>query len=156
MPSAVPVEVTVPVLVMVRGLSAVPRTTGPVVLLLIVVDIGFFLIVSRRQSWPSRRICPTTKTQHYNSLLLSVVKEFNDQPDTSMPTQVGGTNGNWDETTLYASAIFGLAHAEYDRLQGSNLRYSEMGSASISRASHSSPSAFAKDGPFGKMVWLCG
>jgi hypothetical protein len=43
MPSAVPVEVTVPVLVMVRGLSAVPRTTGPVVLLLIVVDIGLSL-----------------------------------------------------------------------------------------------------------------
>src|ERR1700720_3869985 len=52
MPSADPVEVTVPVLVMVRGLSAVPRTTGPVVLLLIVFDIGFFLIVSQRQSLP--------------------------------------------------------------------------------------------------------
>jgi hypothetical protein len=51
-PSADPVEVTVPVLVMDRGLSAVPRTTGPVVLLLIVLDIGLFLIVSRRQSWP--------------------------------------------------------------------------------------------------------
>src|ERR1700686_3100477 len=50
MPSAVPVEVTAPVLVMYMGLSAVPRTTGPVVLLLIVVDIGLFLIVSRRQS----------------------------------------------------------------------------------------------------------
>ena len=48
MPSAVPVEVTVPVLVMYRGLSAVPRTTGPVVLLLIVVAIGFCSIVSRR------------------------------------------------------------------------------------------------------------
>jgi hypothetical protein len=30
-----------------------------------------------------------------------------------------------------ASAILGLAHAEYDRLPGSNLRYPEMGSASI-------------------------
>ena len=40
MPSAGPVEVTVPVLVMYRGLSAVPKTTGPVVLLLIVVAIG--------------------------------------------------------------------------------------------------------------------
>jgi hypothetical protein len=48
MPSADPAEVTVPVLVMVRGLSAVPRTTGPAVLLLIVFDIGIFLIVSRR------------------------------------------------------------------------------------------------------------
>ena len=35
-----PVEVTLPVLVMVRGLSAVLRTTGPVVLVLIVFDIG--------------------------------------------------------------------------------------------------------------------
>jgi hypothetical protein len=52
MPSEDPVEVTVPVLVMERGLSAVPRTTGPVVLLLIVLDIGLFLIVSRRQSSP--------------------------------------------------------------------------------------------------------
>jgi hypothetical protein len=48
MPSADPVEVTVPVLVMYRGLSAVPRTTGPVVLLLIVLDIGLFSIVGRR------------------------------------------------------------------------------------------------------------
>jgi hypothetical protein len=41
MPSAVPAEVTVPVPVMYRGLSvAGARTTGPVTLLLIVVDIG--------------------------------------------------------------------------------------------------------------------
>jgi hypothetical protein len=46
-----PVEVTVPVLVMYRGLSAVPRTTGPVVLLLIVFDIGLCSIVGRRPSW---------------------------------------------------------------------------------------------------------
>src|SRR5664280_1170305 len=45
MPSADPVEVTVPVLVMYRGVSAVPRTTGPVVALLIVVAIGLFSIV---------------------------------------------------------------------------------------------------------------
>jgi hypothetical protein len=49
MPSADPAEVTVPVLVMYKGLSAVPRTTGPVVLLLIVLDIGLFSIVSRRR-----------------------------------------------------------------------------------------------------------
>jgi hypothetical protein len=48
MPSADPVEVTVPVLVMYRGLSVVPRTTGPVVLLLIVFDIGDSLI-----AWPN-------------------------------------------------------------------------------------------------------
>jgi hypothetical protein len=47
MPSADPVEVTVPVLVMYRGLSVVPRTTGPVVPLLIVLDIGFLLTVGR-------------------------------------------------------------------------------------------------------------
>jgi hypothetical protein len=35
-----PLDVTVPVLVMYKGLSAVPKTTGPVVLLLIVFDIG--------------------------------------------------------------------------------------------------------------------
>ena len=29
-----------------------------------------------------------------------------------------------------------MAHAEYDRLQGSNLRYSEMGSASIAGQPH--------------------
>ena len=40
-----PAEATVPVLVMDRGLSAVPRTTGPVVLVLIVLDIGLSLIV---------------------------------------------------------------------------------------------------------------
>ena len=42
MPSADPVEVTLPLLVMNRGLLAVLRTTGPVVLLLIVLDIGLF------------------------------------------------------------------------------------------------------------------
>ena len=41
MPSAEPVEVTVPVLVMYKGLSAAPRTTGPVVLLLIVLDMVY-------------------------------------------------------------------------------------------------------------------
>src|SRR5438876_233448 len=41
-PSAVPVDVTVPVLVMYSGLSVGPRATGPVVLLLIVFDIGLF------------------------------------------------------------------------------------------------------------------
>ena len=39
-PSTDPVEVTVPVLVMYKGLSAVPRITGPVVLLLMVLGIG--------------------------------------------------------------------------------------------------------------------
>jgi hypothetical protein len=49
MPSADPVEVTVPVLVMDRGLSSTPRTTGPLVLLLIVLDIGLLSIVSRQR-----------------------------------------------------------------------------------------------------------
>src|ERR1700676_4951093 len=40
MPSADPVEVTVPVLVMTRGSSEGPRTTGPDMLLLIVLAIG--------------------------------------------------------------------------------------------------------------------
>jgi hypothetical protein len=40
MPCAAAVEVTLPVLVMDRGLSSNQRTTGPVMLLLIVLDIG--------------------------------------------------------------------------------------------------------------------
>ena len=42
MPSAVPVEIALPVLVMSRGLSALPRITGPVVLPLIVLAISVF------------------------------------------------------------------------------------------------------------------
>ena len=62
-PSAEPVEVTVPVLVMYRGLSVAARTTGPVVLLLIVLDIGSSQMLSRQRrdhnqsktspSWPT-------------------------------------------------------------------------------------------------------
>jgi hypothetical protein len=48
-----PVEATVPVLVIDRGLSAVPRTSGPVVLVLIVLDIGLSLVISRQlRAWP--------------------------------------------------------------------------------------------------------
>jgi hypothetical protein len=53
-PSAVPVEVTVPVFVIYRGLSvAGPRTTGPVTLVVIVFDIGFTQLLLAT-SWP----CP--------------------------------------------------------------------------------------------------
>jgi hypothetical protein len=52
------------VLVMYRGLSAVPRTTGPVVVLLIVFDIGLFSIVSRRHWWP-KLVQDVTEPIHY-------------------------------------------------------------------------------------------
>jgi hypothetical protein len=60
MPSAEPVEVTVPVLVMYRGLSAVPKITGPVVLLLIVLDIGpsLILIASEQMHTPAAAPVP--------------------------------------------------------------------------------------------------
>jgi hypothetical protein len=53
----VPVEVTVPVPVMVSGLSARPRTTGPVTLLLIVlgIDSSLIVLIVAGQTWHRHR-----------------------------------------------------------------------------------------------------
>src|SRR5579871_4276776 len=54
MPSEDPVEVTLPVLVIVSGLVNMFRTTGPVVLLLIVLDIRVVSLMAPRRALLSR------------------------------------------------------------------------------------------------------
>src|ERR1700693_2201434 len=80
MPSAAPVEVTWPVLVMLSGLSAVPRETGPVVMLVIVLAIimpllsdvryhphGRAMRFERSRSFTDRLFDPRLRPPHWPS-----------------------------------------------------------------------------------------